>query len=136
MLGPLHPLLTISPLSPQRKRTDGHPASRQGPGGGAGWATASAAGGEPADRGPLVMRHDFSSSGGSSGSSGKGAAAVPARSSSFSSSNKTGLTRDDMRRVSAALEKAGRRHKGDTIHTLFTSNGSPYQNIQGRIMWV
>lgn len=23
---------------------------------------------------------------------------------------------------------------GDTIHTLYTSNGSPYQNFQGRIM--
>lgn len=92
------------------------------------------------------MRHDFSGSG-AGGDGGaphatpvitiggaSPAAGGPARTSRYSNSNKTGLTRDDMKRISGALDAAARAHKGDTIHTLFTSNGSPYQNIQGRIM--
>lgn len=30
--------------------------------------------------------------------------------------------------------KVNRHLPGNTVHTLYTSNGSPYQNIQGRIM--
>jgi hypothetical protein len=107
-----------------------------------------------------VVRHDFSSSGGgpsSSGGGGGGGGGAPPisssggapvggggasggsggriiRTSQYSNSNKTGLTRAGKLRVSAAMAKAARRHPGDTIHTLMTSNGSPYQNIQGRIM--
>ena len=69
---------------------------------------------------PVITIGGGSSGGGSAGSS--------------SSSSKTGLSRADAARVARALEAAARRHGGDTIHTLFTSNGSPYQNIQGRIM--
>ncbi len=34
----------------------------------------------------------------------------------------------------AAAESSGSPTKGDTIHTLCTSNGSPYLNFQNRIM--
>ena len=34
----------------------------------------------------------------------------------------------------AAAKQAGSPMKGDTIHTLCTSNGSPYLNFQNRIM--
>ncbi|KIY92051.1 hypothetical protein MNEG_15912 [Monoraphidium neglectum] len=85
-----------------------------------------------------------SSSGDGSGGAGAGAitvggpavaAGAPVRTSRYSNSNKTALTRSDMKRIGGALQAAARRHGGDTIHTLFTSNGSPYQNIQGRIMY-
>ena len=51
-----------------------------------------------------------------------------------SNSNKTGLTTDDIQRISKALDEAAKKHPGDTIHALMTGNGSPYQNIQGRVM--
>lgn len=31
--------------------------------------------------------------------------------------------------------KQAKKLKGDTVHSLYTSNGSPYQNFQGRIMY-
>lgn len=34
----------------------------------------------------------------------------------------------------AAMQMQGSPTKGDTIHTLCTSNGSPYLNFQNRIM--
>ena len=37
-------------------------------------------------------------------------------------------------RVPPAVDKHMRSLAGDTVHVLYTSNGSPYQNIQGRIM--
>jgi hypothetical protein len=94
------------------------------------------------------VRHDFSSSGGGSQTTAAAAAAAAAataagaanptaaaRSFASSSSSKTGLTRADAARVAKALADAAAKHAGDTIHTLMTSNGSPYQNIQGRIMY-
>jgi hypothetical protein len=52
----------------------------------------------------------------------------------FSRSSQTGLTEADKQRISAALQKRAAELPGDSIHALMTGNGSPYQNIQGRIM--
>jgi hypothetical protein len=51
-----------------------------------------------------------------------------------SNSNTTGLTAADIQRISTALDEASKKHPGDSIHALMTGNGSPYQNIQGRVM--
>jgi hypothetical protein len=52
----------------------------------------------------------------------------------FSRSSETGLTEADKQRISAALKKRAAELPGDSVHALMTGNGSPYQNIQGRIM--
>lgn len=39
-------------------------------------------------------------------------------------------------KLSRQLDKHLRSLPGDTVHILYTSNGSPYQNMQGRLMWV
>jgi hypothetical protein len=52
----------------------------------------------------------------------------------YSSNSETRLTADDARRISAVLKKRAEQLPGDSIHALMTGNGSPYQNIQGRIM--
>ncbi|GBF92072.1 hypothetical protein Rsub_04419 [Raphidocelis subcapitata] len=112
-------------------------ASSGGASGGASSGAASSGGGSSGGSGAA------SSSGGGGGASSSGAAAGGGggggggvvRTSHYSNSNRTGLARADAARIGEALKAAARRHKGDTIHTLFTSNGSPYQNIQGRIMY-
>ncbi|KAF8072854.1 HPAT1 [Scenedesmus sp. PABB004] len=52
----------------------------------------------------------------------------------WSASNATGLTPADAARISAALTKRAAELPGDSVHALMTGNGSPYQNIQARIM--
>jgi len=52
----------------------------------------------------------------------------------YQRTSETGLTADDARRISTALKKRAGELPGHSIHALMTGNGSPYQNIQGRIM--
>lgn len=53
-----------------------------------------------------------------------------------STSSATGLTKADAERISNVLKKRAAQLPGNSIHVLLTGNGSPYQNIQSRIMWV
>jgi hypothetical protein len=100
----------------------------------AGSITSSSRGGSEAGSGSSASGRSGTSSSSSSGGGGGSGRSGAERTSKYSNSNKTGLTPADAARIAEALKSAARRHKGDTIHTLFTSNGSPYQNIQGRIM--
>lgn len=52
----------------------------------------------------------------------------------YSNSNITSLTAADKQRISLTLSKRAADLPGDSVHALMTGNGSPYQNIQGRIM--
>lgn len=53
-----------------------------------------------------------------------------------STSSATGLSRADAERISQVLKARAAQLPGDSIHAIMTGNGSPYQNIQSRIMWV
>jgi hypothetical protein len=52
----------------------------------------------------------------------------------YSTSSATGLTAADAQRISKVLKQRASELPGDSIHALLTGNGSPYQNIQSRIM--
>uniref|UniRef100_A0A383WBI5 Hydroxyproline O-arabinosyltransferase-like domain-containing protein n=1 Tax=Tetradesmus obliquus TaxID=3088 RepID=A0A383WBI5_TETOB len=98
-------------------------------------AEINAAGGTAAAAGTSGDSGSSSSSSGAEGQQrfhegcGKGCSIM------FSRSSTTGLTEADKQRISAALKKRAAELPGDSIHALMTGNGSPYQNIQGRIMY-
>jgi hypothetical protein len=52
----------------------------------------------------------------------------------YSTSSVTGVTKAEAARITAALKKRAAALPGNSIHCLMTGNGSPYQNIQARIM--
>jgi hypothetical protein len=76
-----------------------------------------------------------SSSGSSTGAGLAGGERIFFKASiAFSNNNNTKLTPEEVKEMSRSLDEAAKKHPGDTIHALMTGNGSPYQNIQGRIM--
>lgn len=52
----------------------------------------------------------------------------------YSTSSVTGVTKAEAASITAALKKRAGALPGNSIHCLMTGNGSPYQNIQARIM--
>jgi hypothetical protein len=52
----------------------------------------------------------------------------------YSTSSVTGITKAEAQRITAAIKKRAAALPGNSIHALMTGNGSPYQNIQARIM--
>lgn len=52
----------------------------------------------------------------------------------YSTSSVTGVTKAEAEHITAAIKKRAASLPGNSIHALMTGNGSPYQNIQARIM--
>lgn len=58
----------------------------------------------------------------------------PKSSFMYSTSSVTDVTKAEAERITAALKLRAASLPGNSIHALMTGNGSPYQNIQARIM--
>jgi hypothetical protein len=52
----------------------------------------------------------------------------------YSTSNVTRVTKAEAERITAAIKKRAATLPGNSVHAFMTGNGSPYQNIQARIM--
>jgi hypothetical protein len=52
----------------------------------------------------------------------------------YSTSSVTGVTQAEAQQITKALQQRAAALPGGSIHALMTGNGSPYQNIQARIM--
>ena len=105
-------------------------------------SSSSASGSNALSSAPLIQTTPTSGSSTAAGSKGSNAGAQaqfikgsgPRSSFMYSTSSVTGLTKADTERITAAVRLRAASLPGNSIHALMTGNGSPYQNIQARIM--